>query len=413
MSKRVAVTGLGCVTPIGLDVASTWDAMLAGRSGVGPITRFDTSGFDTRIAAEVKGFDVTQYVGPKEARRMDRFVHLGLAAACEAFEDAGLRAGPGAAERIGVVAGSGIGGIESLGKQFEVLFSKGPDRISPFLITMLIVDLLPGQISIALGLKGPNFATVSACATSLHAIGEGAEVIKRGDADVILAGGSDAGIVPIGVAAFMTMRALSSRNDEPERASRPFDAQRDGFIVGEGGGIIVLEELEHARARGARIYAELVGYGATNDAYHVTAPSEGGEGLARAMTIALRKAGVSPRDVDYINAHGTSTPYNDRLETEAIKAVFGPAAYDVAISSTKSMTGHLFGAAGVVEAIACIKAINEGVIPPTINYEFPDPACDLDYVPNESRRRNVDLALSNSLGFGGHNGTLALARYRD
>jgi 3-oxoacyl-[acyl-carrier-protein] synthase II len=413
VSKRVVVTGLGCVTPLGLDVPTTWDALVAGTSGVGPITHFDATGFDTRIAAEVKGFDPTRYVGPKEARRMDRFQHLGLAAACEAFQDSGLVVDACNAERIGVVAGSGIGGIDTLGKQFDVLFNKGPQRISPFLITMLIVDLLPGHISIQLGLKGPNFATVSACATSLHAVGEGAEVIRRGDADAIVAGGSDFGIVPIGVASFGNMRALSSRNDEPEKASRPFDAQRDGFILGEGGAMLVLEDLEHAKARGARIYAELVGYGATNDAYHETAPAEGGEGLARAMQIALKKADLSPREVDYVNAHGTSTPYNDRLETEAIKAVFGPGAYDVAISSTKSMTGHLMGAAGAFESIACIKAITDGVIPPTINYEFPDPTCDLDYVPNEARRRKVEIALSNSLGFGGHNGSLLFAAYRD
>ena len=413
MSERVVVTGLGCVTPVGLDVPSTWDAMVAGRSGIGPITHFDASAMTTRIAGQVDDFDPTACANPKEARRMDRFVQLGLAAAFEAFKDAGLTVTEQNSERIGVVAGSGIGGIGVLSQQFEVLFTRGPERISPFLIPMMIVDMLPGQVSMSLNLKGPNFGVVSACATSGHAIGEAASVIKRGDADAVLAGGSDFGIVPIGVAAFAAMRAISTRNDEPERASRPFDKERDGFVMGEGGGMVVLESLEHAQQRGARIYAELIGYGATADAYHISAPPDGGEGAARAMKLALSHAGLAPRDVDYINAHGTSTPQNDRAETEAIKAVFGKAAYDVAISSTKSVTGHLFGAAGAVEAIACVKAITEGLIPPTINYEFPDPACDLDYVPNEARARKVDVALSNSFGFGGHNSALIVARYRD
>jgi 3-oxoacyl-[acyl-carrier-protein] synthase II len=413
VSKRVVVTGLGSVTPIGLDVPTTWDAMLAGVSGIAPISAFDASNLDTRIAAEVKDFDPSRYVNPKEARRMDRFVQLGLASAIEAFNDAGLTVDGQNSERIGVIGGSGIGGIGVLSQQFEVLFTKGPERISPFLIPMLIVDMLAGQVSMTLALKGPNFGVVSACATSGHAIGEGAEVIKRGDADVMLAGGSEAGIVPIGLAAFGAMRALSTRNDEPQKASRPFDAERDGFIIAEGGGMLVLESLEHAKERGAQIHAELVGYGATADAYHVSAPPEGGEGAARAMKLALDRAKVSPRDVDYINAHGTSTPQNDRAETDAIKSVFGPAAYDVAVSSTKSVTGHMMGAAGAVEAIACIKAITDGVIPPTTNYEFPDPACDLDYVPNDARPRKVEVALSNSLGFGGHNSTLVLAAFQD
>ena len=411
MSKRVVVTGIGCVTPLGHDVTTTWDAMIAGRSGVGPISAFDASNLDVRIAAEVKGFDPTRFVNPKEARRMDRFTQLGLVAALEAWKDAGIAVNECNAERIGVVGGSGIGGIGILSQQFEVLFTKGPDRISPFLIPMLIVDMLAGQISINLGLKGPNWGLASACATGGHAIGEAAEIIRRGDADVMIAGGADAGIVPIGVAAFASMRALSTCNDQPEKASRPFDTQRDGFVIGEGGGMLVLESLEHARARGARIRAELAGYGATADAYHVSAPSEGGEGAARAMKMALEQAGLQPRDVDYINAHGTSTPYNDRAETESIKAVFGAAAYDVPVSSTKSVTGHLMGAAGAVEAIACIKAIEEGLIPPTMNYEFPDPTCDLDYVPNEARHRTVAAALSNSLGFGGHNSTLLVTAF--
>ena len=413
MSKRVVVTGIGCVTPLGHDVPTTWDAMVAGRSGVGPITAFDASNLDVRIAAEVKDFDPARYVGAKEARRMDRFTQLGLVAALEAWEDAGLQVDERNAERIGVIGGSGIGGIGVLSQQFEVLFTKGPNRISPFLIPMLIVDMLAGQVSIRLGLKGPNWGLASACATGGHSIGEAAEIIRRGDADVMITGGADAGIVPIGVASFASMRALSTCNDQPEKASRPFDAQRDGFVLGEAGGMMVLESLEHARARGARIRAELVGYGATADAYHVSAPSEGGEGAARAIQMALRQADLQPRDVDYINAHGTSTPYNDRAETEAIKSVFGPSAYDLAVSSTKSVTGHLMGAAGAVEAIVCVKAIEDGVIPPTINYEYPDPTCDLDYVPNEARRRDVEVALSNSLGFGGHNSTLLLAKFRD
>jgi len=413
VTKRVVVTGLGCVTPVGRDVPSTWDAMVAGRSGIGPITHFDASAMTTRIAGQVDDFDPTACASPKEARRMDRFVQLGLAAAFEAFKDAALTVTEQNAERIGVVAGSGIGGIGVLSQQFEVLFTRGPERISPFLIPMMIVDMLPGQVSMSLNLKGPNFGVVSACATSGHAIGEAASVIKRGDADAVLAGGSDFGLVPIGVAAFAAMRAISTRNDEPERASRPFDKERDGFVMAEGGGMVVLESLEHAQQRGARIYAELIGYGATADAYHISAPPDGGEGAARAMKMALSHARLTPRDVDYINAHGTSTPQNDRAETEAIKSVFGKAAYDVAISSTKSVTGHLFGAAGAVEAIACIKVIADGVIPPTINYEFPDPACDLDYVPNEARARKVDIALSNSFGFGGHNSALIVARYRD
>jgi 3-oxoacyl-[acyl-carrier-protein] synthase II len=413
VSKRVVVTGLGCVTPIGLDVPTTWQAMVAGTSGVGPITAFDASVFATRIAAEVKAFDPTRYLGPKEARRMDRFVQLGVTAAVEAARDAGLVVDERNADRIGAVAGSGIGGIGVLSQGFEVLFAKGPERVSPFLIPMLIMDMLPGQVSMTLGVKGPNFGVVSACATSGHAIGEAAEVIRRGDADVMFAGGSEAGVVPLGVAAFGAMRAISTRNDEPERASRPFDAHRDGFVIGEGGGMVVLESLEHARDRGARVYAELVGYGATGDAYHMSAPSPGGEGAARAMRIALQKAGLSPRDVDYINAHGTSTPYNDLAETEAIKTVFGSGAYDVPVSSTKSVTGHLMGAGGAVELIACVKSIDEGVVPPTMNYEVPDPACDLDYVPNEARTRKVEVALSNSLGFGGHNSTLVVMAVRD
>ncbi len=412
MSKRVVVTGLGCVTPLGPDVQSTWSALLAGTSGVGPITLFDTADFEVKIGAEVKGFDPSKYMSSKEARRIDRFIQLGIAAAREAWRDAGLDGDEWDSTRAGVLAGSGIGGIGSLSSGFETLHTRGPDRISPFLVVQMLVDLLPGQISINLGLRGPNFSVVSACATSGNTIGEAAEIIKRGDADVMLAGGAEAGIVPIGVAAFHAMRALSTRNDDPQRASRPFDKDRDGFVMGEGGGMIVLESLEHALARGARVHAELAGYGTTADAHHVSSPSEQGEGAAEAMRIALRKADLSPRDVDYISAHATATPVGDLAESMAIKAVFGPAAQDVPVSSIKSMTGHLLGAAGVVEGIACIKAIQDGMIPPTINLDNPDEGCDLDYVPNEARRRKVDVAIVNAFGFGGHNCSLVLTRFR-
>ncbi|MCC6178492.1 MAG: beta-ketoacyl-ACP synthase II [Chloroflexi bacterium] len=412
MSKRIVVTGMGCLTPLGPDVESTWQGMVAGRSGVRRATLFDTTDFDVKIAAEVQDFDPTVVVSAKEARRLDRFIQLGLAAAKQAWDDAGLTVTPDNSERIGAISGSGIGGIGSLGEGFKTLYTRGPSRVSPFLVVQMLVDLLPGQISMLLGLRGPNFSVVSACATSGHAIGEAAEVIKRGDADIMIAGGGEAGVVPIGLAAFHAMRALSIRNDEPERASRPFDAGRDGFVMGEGGAMLVLESLEHALARGARIHAELVGYGATADAHHVSAPSEEGEGAARAMRIALTKAGLSPRDIDYVNAHATSTPLGDRSETAAIKLAFGSAAQDVPVSSTKSMTGHLLGSAACVEAIACIKAIQDGIVPPTINLDTPDPSCDLDYVPNQARKRQVNAALSNAFGFGGHNSALIFTAFR-
>ncbi|HZU07865.1 MAG TPA: beta-ketoacyl-ACP synthase II [Chloroflexota bacterium] len=411
MGSRVVITGLGAVTPLGLDVPSTWQALLEGRSGIGPITRFDASNMRVRIAGEVKGFDPERLLGRKDARRTDRFVQLAIAATQEAVADAGLVIDDSNRTEVGVIVGSGIGGIETLVDQIQVLQTRGPERVSPFLVPMYIIDLAAGEIAIRFGAQGPNYSVVSACATSAHCIGEAAEVIRRGDAVAVIAGGSEAGIIPIGIAGFAAMRALSERNDEPERASRPFDAERDGFVMAEGAGIVVLEDLDYARARGARIYAELLGYGASDDAYHITAPSEGGEGAVRAMRIALRKARLDPRDVDYINAHGTSTPLNDRLETEALKTVFGPAAYDIPVSSTKSMTGHLLGAAGAVETIICVLAIRDGRVPPTINYEHPDPACDLDYVPNVARACRVDVALTNSLGFGGHNATLIVGRY--
>jgi len=411
VSERVVVTGLGAVTPIGNDVETSWASLIAGKSGMDSIKAFDASAFSSRIAAEVKGFDPAVAVGAKEARRMDRFVQMAIAATKEALADAKLTIDKSNAERIGALVGSGIGGIGTLIEQAKVLESRGPDRVSPFLVPMMIVDIVAGQVAIYSGAKGPNYSVVSACATSAHCIGEAFEVIRRGDADAVIAGGSEAPIVPVGLAGFTSMRALSTRNDEPQRASRPFDAERDGFVMAEGGAILILESLSHALNRGARIYAEVKGYGATGDAHHITAPAEGGEGAMRAMAIALKKAGLAPEDIDYINAHGTSTPLNDRLETMAIRNLFGTRAYDVAISSTKSMTGHLLGAAGAVEAMACVKSIVHSIVPPTINYEVPDPECDLDYVPNVAREMRVHAALSNSLGFGGHNCSLVFTEF--
>jgi 3-oxoacyl-[acyl-carrier-protein] synthase II len=412
MSERVVVTGLGAVTPVGQTVADAWSNLLAGRSGIGPITLFDTEAFDVRIAGEVKDFHPERILSPREVKRLDRFCQFSLIAAREALADAALTIDESNSADIGVLMGSGIGGIITLSEQLEVLRTKGPHFVSPFLIPMFIIDLAAGQVAIATGARGPNFGVVSACATSAHALGEAAEIIKRGDARAMIAGGAEAGVLPIGVAGFASMKALSTRNDEPERASRPFDRDRDGFVMAEGGGAVILEAESFARARGARIYAELVGYGATDDAFHITAPPEGGEGAVRAMRAALRKAQLEPADVDYVNAHGTSTPPNDRLETAALKTVFGADAPCVPISSTKSMTGHMLGAAGVVEAIVCIKAIQDQAIPPTINYETPDPDCDLDYVPNTARQLPVDVAMTNSNGFGGHNTTLIFRAYR-
>ena len=410
---RVVITGMGAITPLGNDVETFWRNVVAGRSGVGSITLFDASAMKTRIAAEVKGFDPEAWFGRKEARRMDRYAQFALAATQQALQDARLDPAHVDRERVGVILGTGIGGIGALVQGVETLMTRGPDRISPFMVPMMLADTAPGLIAIAYGFRGPNMAVVTACASGTNAIGEAMHLIRRGDADVVIAGGAEAAILPVAVAAFNVMGAISTRNEEPERASRPFDRTRDGFVMGEGAGILVLERLEHARARGARIYAEVVGYGTSADAYHITAPLENGEGAALAMRRALADAGLSPRDIDYINAHGTSTPLNDKSETQAIKAVFGEAAYDVPISSTKSMIGHLLGAAGAVEAIVCIRAITDGVIPPTINYEHPDPECDLDYVPNVARRRPVRMAMSNSFGFGGHNACVIFRRYED
>ena len=404
--SRVVVTGMGAITPAGNDVPTMWEALKEGRSGVGPITHFDASELNTQIAAEVKDFDPKEHFGHKEARRLDRVVQFALVASKEALEDAQLVINDGNAEEIGVVIGSGIGGISTLLEQVKVMDTRGPRRVSPFLIPMIIPDTSAGQVAISFGAKGPNMAVVSACATGANAIGEAAEMIRRGAAQAMICGGTEAAIQPIAVAGFSIMQALSTRNDEPERASRPFDAERDGFIMGEGAGVLILESLAHARARGARIYGEVVGYGSTADAYHITAPAEKGEGGARAMRMALKSAGLEPEEIDYINAHGTSTKLNDIGETVAIKNVFGPHAYRLPISSTKSMIGHLLGAAGAVEAIASIKALEEGLIHPTINYEHPDPECDLDYVPNTARPAELHTVMSNSFGFGGHNACL-------
>jgi 3-oxoacyl-[acyl-carrier-protein] synthase II len=406
MERRIVVTGLGCLSPLGTSVEATWCGIRQGRNGIGPITRFDPSNMSVRFAGECSEFEPTSVMTPKEARRMDRFQQLAWAASMEAMQHSGLEITQDNADRVGVVVGSGIGGLESLSDGFATLFERGPSRISPFLITMMVVDLAPGLISIKLGAKGPNFSTVSACSTSAHAIGEAAEIIKRGAADVMVAGGSEAGIVPIGVAGFSQMRALSTRNDDPAHASRPFDAQRDGFIIAEGGGVVILEELEHARARGARIWGEIAGYGLSADASHITDPAPGGEGAARAMRMALQNAGMAPSDIQYLNAHGTSTPVGDRAETAAIKSIFGSDADSLLVSSTKSMTGHLLGAAGAVEAVICLKAMEESFVPPTINYEHPDPECDLNYVPNVGREATLDAVMSNSFGFGGHNVSL-------
>lgn len=410
MERRVVVTGMGCITPLGNDVATTWCRVKRGESGIGPITLFDASRLPVRIAGECKDFEPTAVMDRKEARRMDRFQQLAFASAVEAVHNAQFEITPDNADRVGVLVGSGIGGITSLTDGFTTLFERGPSRISPFLITQMVVDLAPGLISILLGAKGPNYSTVSACATGGHAVGEAGEIIRRGQADVMLAGGSEAGIVEISLAGFANMRALSSRNEEPEKASRPFDAERDGFVLSEGAGTLVLEELEYALERGAPILAELAGYGLSADASHITDPAPGGEGAARAMCDALERSGVPLERVQYINAHGTSTLVGDRAESAAIKRVFGRFASQIAVSSTKSMTGHLLGAAGAVEAILSVQALREGFAPPTINYDHLDPECDLDYVPNEGRSMEIEAVMSNSFGFGGHNVTLIFSK---
>jgi 3-oxoacyl-[acyl-carrier-protein] synthase II len=411
MSKRVVVTGIGLVSPVGNDTPSTWKALCEGRSGAGTITTFDHADQDVHIAAEVKNFDASLYMDRKEIRRNDRFVHYALAATKQALSDAGFSITDENADDVGIIIGSGIGGLQSCHEQFRILFERGPDRVSPFFITQFITDIAAGFVSMQVGARGPNFATVSACATGANAVGEAAEMIRRGDAIAMLAGGAECGITPMGIAAFANMHALSRRNDEPQRASRPFDAERDGFVMGDGSGILLLEEEESARKRGARIYAELVGYASTADAHHITAPSPGGAGLARAIKRALVKGNINAEEVGYINAHGTSTGENDGNETAAIKTAFGDHAYKLAVSSTKSMIGHTLGAAGGIEAGVSVLSLYHNILTPTINYEHPDPACDLDYVPNEAREQKVDVVLSNSMGFGGHNAVLAFRRY--
>jgi 3-oxoacyl-[acyl-carrier-protein] synthase II len=410
--RRVVITGLGALTPIGNSAEEFWTALTHGRSGIGPITKFDASGYPTRIAGEIRNFDPLTYVDKKEARRLDPYLHYAIACAVMAVEDAGLETGKIDSHRFGVLIGSGIGGITTLLDGERTRMEKGFERVSPFIIPMLIINMAAGLVSMRFGAKGPNSAVVTACATGNHALGDAFRIIQRGDADVMIAGGAEAIIVPLTIAGFCQMKAMSTRNDEPERASRPFDAARDGFVCGEGGGIVILEALEHAVRRDARVYAELIGYGMSGDAHHLTAPDPEGDGAARAMAAALRDAGVGPGEVGYINAHGTSTPYNDRFETLAIKRVFGEHAARLAVSSTKSMTGHLLGAAGGVEAIATALALHHGVLPPTINYETPDPDCDLDYVPNHARKQDVEVALSNAFGFGGTNATIVLRKYR-
>lgn len=415
--RRVVVTGMGAVTPIGNDVASFWDSLVAGRSGIGPITLFDPANTAAKIAGELKGFDAEAVMPRKEIRRNDRYVHYAWAAVVEATADAGIGIpidDEALAWRTGVIIGSGIGGINTMIRDIIEAHQSGVDRIGPFLVTAMIPDMAAGYTAIYANARGPNYATVSACSSANHAIGDSLNIIRRGDADVMIAGGAEAGIGEIPVGAFSAMRALSTkRNHEPTRASRPFDADRDGFVMGDGAGILVLEALDHALARGARIHAEVLGYGATDDASHITLPAPGGRGAVESMRIAIADAGLEPEAIGYINAHGTSTPPNDSSETAAIKAVFGEAAYRIPVSSTKSMTGHLMGAGGGIEAIASIKAIQHGILPPTINLENPDPECDLDYVPNEARRAQVSVAMSNSFGFGGHNATLVFGRYEE
>jgi 3-oxoacyl-[acyl-carrier-protein] synthase II len=404
----VAVTGVGLVSPLGIGNENNWNALVAGKSGVGPITRFDATGFACRIAGEVKGFDPSLYVEKKEIKKMDTFIHYAMAAAKFAMEDSGLPVGDDNRERIAVVIGSGIGGLPIIEETQKNYLQKGVRVISPFFITALIANEAAGNVSIKYGLKGPNLATVTACTTGAHAVGEAYRMIQYGDADAAIAGGTESVITPLAVGGFAVMRALSTRNDEPERASRPWDRDRDGFVMGEGAGLVILEEMEAAKKRGARIYAELVGYGLSGDAFHIAAPSEDGDGPARVMRNALNDAGIEPEQVGYINAHGTSTPMGDKVETVAIKMVFGPYAKKVPVSSTKSSTGHLLGAAGGLETAICALALHHGVLPPTINYETPDPECDLDYVPNEAREARVEYALSNSFGFGGTNACLVL-----
>lgn len=414
MTRRVVITGMGAVTPIGNNVRDYWAGLLAGKSGIGPVTHYDTTAFDCKIGGEVKGFDLEAWgINKKDARRMDRFTQFAVAASIEANKDAGIDFSSNADPlRAGVLIGSGIGGIGTLEDAARTLMEKGPSRLSPFTVPMMIANMASGQASIVLGAKGPNSCVVTACATGGHAIGDAFEIIARGDAEIMYTGGAEAAMTPVSMAAFSAAKTMSTRNDEPEKASRPFEKDRGGFLMGEGSGVLVLEELEHAKKRGAKIYAEIIGYGMSGDAFHITAPAEGGEGAVRAMQAAVKRAGIDAKEISYINAHGTSTYLNDKNETMAIKTLLGDHAYKVPMSSTKSMTGHLLGAAGGIEAIASVMAIHEDTMPPTINYETPDPECDLDYVPNVARKATVDVAMSNNLGFGGHNVSLIFRKYK-
>lgn len=411
MEHRVVITGMGVVSPLGNDTKTFWESLLAGKSGIGPVTHFDASEYSTRIAAEVKQFDPLTYMEKKDARRMDRFTQFAVAAAQMALQDGAFDIKEHDPDRIGVYIGSGIGGLDTLEEQHKKLLEKGPRRVSPFFIPMLIANMASGQVSIATGAKGPNSAVVTACATGTHALGDAFRIIQRGEADAMIAGGAEATVGPLAFAGFCSMKAMSTRNDEPTKASRPFDKNRDGFVMGEGAGVLLLEELSHAEARGAHIYAEVIGYGMSGDAYHMTSPAPEGEGAKRAIVRAIKDSGLTPEAFGYVNAHGTSTDYNDPLETLAIKNAFGEHAYRMAISSTKSMTGHLLGAAGGIEAIATALALEQQIVPPTVNLDEPDPECDLDYVPKVARKLTFDAAISNSLGFGGHNATLALKKY--
>ncbi len=411
MRKKVVVTGLGCISPVGLNVKETWDALLAGKSGAGLITHFDASKHKTRIAAEVKGFDGVALFGQREARKMDRFTQFAMTATSEAMAQANLTVDESNRDRVGIAIGTGIGGILTLMEQAEVMRERGPDRVSPFLIPMMISDGAAGMIAIRVGARGPNMALATACASGNNAIGEASEMIRRGAADVMIAGGAEAALTPVAMAGMNVMGALSTRNDDPQRASRPFDKNRDGFLMGEGAGILILESLEHAQARGANILCELSGYGTTDDAHHVSAPAENGAGAAISMQLAIKNAGLTVNDIGYINAHGTSTSLNDKSESAAIKTVFGERAYKIPVSSTKSMTGHLLGASGALEAVICTQVLLNNILPPTINYETPDPVCDLDYIPNQARKAEPAHVMSNSFGFGGHNATLVFSRF--
>jgi 3-oxoacyl-[acyl-carrier-protein] synthase II len=411
--RRVVVTGLGCISPVGNNVEDAWASLLAGKSGAGKITHFDASRHKTQFAAEVKGFDGAALFGTRDARKMDRFTQFAIAATQEALNQSGLKIEEANRDRVGVVIGTGIGGIGTLLEQAEVMRERGPDRVSPFLVPMMISDSAPGMLAIRCGARGPNMALATACASGNNAIGEALEMIRRGAADVMIAGASEAALVPVAMAGMNVMTALSTRNDDPQAASRPFDKDRDGFLMGEGAGILILESLEHAQGRGALILAEVKGYGTTDDAHHISAPAENGAGAAISMKLALEDAGLTIDDIHYINAHGTSTPLNDKSETAAIKTVFGEQAYQIPVSSTKSMTGHLLGASGAVEAVFCIKAIRDEILPPTINYRTPDPECDLDYVPNQARKASPKNVMSNSFGFGGHNATLVIGRFEE